>query len=352
MNLRKIMALVSAALVLSFSSLTFAEVQYLRLSQGRVMAYEHLVNNESTKAATLMLLPGVNRALTEKDASVQHLIKQGWNILLPSLTAQPLSIRGLEQFERPYFVSTDKIRVQDFAEDIEALVDSLGLNNVIPVSLSYSSAIAAYLNPETFPHIIETVPLGLAVEGDRQAAAAAELWESWLRLNPFMAPLWIRQSRDTAYKLHWSKIVDSNLLKNPLFYGSAPRVNDIKAGYVTLARATEDFDFTQWNFIEDERTRDFVFAGNEGSERQQNQLLVLQNYLATGKKVRVIVVQGSGHIMPTEHPVLYGAIVGALARKASTELVQFALIDATEDVKSVPWKGRESLESWIRGIQR
>jgi|GEM_PF-2330698 len=335
--------------VIFVSLKTWADVQYLRLARGKVVAYEYIEQNAS--GAALVLLPGVNRSLTPQDSSVRLLAQQGWNILMPSFSAHPLSIAGLDKNEIPYFTFDTNTRSAQFAEEVQALVQFLGIKKALPVTLSYSSSVGAYLNASLFPHVIETVPLGTALEADPEAARNSQLWENWLRLNPFMAPFWIRQFRDQAYTLHWSQTVDANLRRDPEFYGESPRVSDIKAGYVTIARAVEDFNFPAWDFRSEKRTRDFVLAGKENPERLKNQMEVLRRYIATGRPVRVVVVAPAGHILPTNQPEVYAGVVGLLARESRGEGVRFAVINSAENLKSVRWQSREALDQWIKENQ-
>ncbi|WP_413569438.1 alpha/beta fold hydrolase [Bdellovibrio sp. HCB117] len=336
--------------ILFVSAVSFAEVHYLPLGPGKVLAYEYV--EVSPSAPTLILLPGVNRGLSSNDTSVRLLIQQGWNLLLPSLPAHPKSIQGLKLSESPYFTYDSSVRSPDFANDVSELVHALGILRAVPVTLSYTSSVGAYLDAKEFPHIIETVPMAVPTESDPDAAKTAELWESWFKLNPFMAPFWIRQFRDQAYTSHWHKTVDKNLSADSDFYGENPRVSDIKKGYVTIARAAEDFDFTKWDFHSEQRTRDFVFAENENPERLKNQVEVLKRYLATGKPVRVILVQNVGHVLPTENPEVYAATLGLLLRQSRRAQTQFAVVSTAKSVESIEWKDRSALDAWIKENQR
>lgn len=328
----------------------FAEVQHLRLGRGKVIAYEHIVRNP--QGPTLILLPGVNRSLESSDRAVRLLLEKGWNLLMPSLPAHPQSIAGLDKYETPYFAMNNTIRAKDFAADIEILAAELKVDKAIPITLSYSSSVGAFLNPKVFPHVIETVPLGTAMETDPEAQKNTETWENWLRLNPFMAPFWIRQFRDQAYSTHWSKVVDGNLKNNPDFYGTNPRVGDIKNGYVTIARAVEDFNFPDWDFTAETRTRDFVIAGSENPERLKNQVEVIKKYLASGKPVRVVVVEGAGHIMPTDKPALYVGVLNLLSTQGRQGSVQFAVVKDAETLQTLKWSDGYALERWLRENQR
>ena len=336
--------------VFLLSCVAAAEFKSLRLGPGKVIAYQHVVNNP--EGPTLILLPGVNRALYWGDDSVRALSSQGWNLLMPSLTSHPRSIQFLGKSEVPYFLFDKSIRVKDFANDIEELVESLKINKAIPVSLSYSSSVAAYLNPKKFPHVIETVPLGIATEANPEAAKNAELWEGWLRMNPFMAPFWIRESRDAAYSMHWGKTVDANLKSDPTFYGDNPRVNDIKSGYVTIARAVEDFNFSKWDFNSENRTRDFVFGERENPERLKNQIEVLKNYIASGKPVRVVVVAKAGHVLPSDRPSVYSGVVSLLASQSRKGNIQFAFVDSADGLATLNWKDQSALKQWIQENSR
>lgn len=333
---------------LLFVSLTAtAEIQHLRLGPGKVIAYEHLVANEG--APTLVLLPGVNRALTADDPAVEILLNSGWNMVLPSLPAHPESIRGLKRDEDPYYRGTTSVRVNDFAKDIDQLLTHLKVKKVIPVSLSYSSAVAAYMDPVKYPHVIETVPMGNQEESNPQAAAIRELWENWFRLNPYMAPFWIRQFRDQGYWAVWGMDVNDRLSQDPEHFGASPRVWDIKSGYVTIARASEDFDFTHWDFAAEDRTRDFVLAGSEDPVRMKNQVIALKNYLKTGRPTRVIVVEGVSHILPSVAPELYANILAHLASSPQGSQTRFMIIGG-EGHNRNQWLGREALEAWMKTV--
>lgn len=333
--------------LLVFVSLPFAqaEVRYLNMDSGKVMAYEFV--GHSVTNPTLILLPGVNRSLGSQDRAVQLLLQQGWNVLLPSLPAHPLSIAGLKKNETPYFTLSTQIRVQDYAQDMETLVDTLKIKNVVPVSLSYSSAIGAYLNPKKFPRVIDTVPLVIATETNPESAAQAKRLEDLAMLNPFLGPFWVRNFRDQAYYNHWSQTVNANIQADPSFYGDNPRVSDIKSGYVSIARAVEDFNFAEKDFSADSQWRDFVFAGQEEPLRLQNQILVLKNYIASGKPCRIVVIEKSGHVLPSDMPTAYALVIGALASTAPTQKIQFVSIRNTDDARALQWKGREALERWL-----
>ncbi|MEN0058175.1 MAG: alpha/beta hydrolase [Bdellovibrio sp.] len=340
--MKQIFVLFSLILVAITSS---AEVQYFRLGRGKVIAYEYILNQQN--GPTLILLPGVNRALEEGDATVRQLARQGWNLLMPSFPSHPASIQGLNKDEAPYFMMSTRTRVQDYAEDIETLVDYLNIKQAIPVTLSYSSAVGAYLNPKKFPHLIETVPLGTALEATTESLRQqAALTEGWMRMNPIMAPVWIRQYRDLGYRTVWAKRVDDNLRADPEYYGPRPRVSEIKSGYVDIARAVEDFDLTKWNFGEENRTRDFVFAGREEATRMNNQVRALKSYMATGRPVRVVVVSSVGHVMPTESPAIYATLLNLLSTQTRISTAQFAVV-SPYSFTSVVWQDRTALDQWI-----
>ncbi|WP_050792889.1 alpha/beta fold hydrolase [Bdellovibrio bacteriovorus] len=343
--MKKIALFISVLLV---SLTAAAKVQHLRLGTGKVIAYEHIQTNKAS--STLILLPGVNRSLSADDRSVQLLAEQGWNLLLPSLPAHPLSIEGLSAGETPYFLYDSSLRAVDFASDIEKLVAALKIKQAIPVTLSYTSTVGAYLNPKLFPHVIETVPLGIPTETNPEAARNAQLWENWLRMNPVMAPFWIRQSRDQAYSKHWGAVVDANLARDPDYYGANPRIADIKSGYVTIARAAEDFDLTKVDYKANAVTRDFVLAGQENSERLKNQIVALKNYLRSGKPARVMVVANAGHVLPSESPSVYAAAIGVLAQQPVSAGVSFMVVRKAADVHKAQWQGASELEAWMDGI--
>jgi pimeloyl-ACP methyl ester carboxylesterase len=336
--------LISVFVLIAFS--VQAEVRYFNLRPGKMMAYEWLKNSEAMP--TLILLPGVNRSLSGSDRSVKYLAAQGFNLLLPSLPAHPLSIHGLDKNISPYFLLDGQIRSNEFARDIESLVGYLEIKKAIPVTLSYSSSVGIFMNQSRFSFMIESVPMVDPLEGDAKAAQSTNEWEKWLKLNPMVATFWIRQFRDAAYYSHWGKIVDSNLQRDPHYYGESPRVSDIKFGYVTIARASEEFNLKNWNFHQDHRTHDFILAERENPERLQNQRIVIQNYLSAGKAVRVVVIGNAGHILPTERPEVYAEVLSLLSRQIHKGGVQFARVDSLDDISNLKWQGADALKKWIQ----
>lgn len=323
---------------------SFADVEYFRMGKGQVMAYEY-VSVENAKG-TLILLPGVNRGLTARESAVVRLKNQGWNVLLPSLPSHPLSIRGLETTETPDFAS--ETRVQDYARNLEALVEGLDIHNAIPVSLSYSASISSYLDSHRFSRIIDTVPIVTATETNPEAAEAAQSIESVMLLNPFLGPFWVRNFRDYNYRNYWKRTVTQNLESSPGMYGPSPRVESIIDGYVAIARAVEDFDFTQINFSQDEQIRDFIIAGKEHPLRLQKQLQVLQNYVASGKPCRIVVVQNAGHILPSDQPTAYANIIAQLAATSDRQnQIEFALVKNNSESESLQWQGPEAFYNWL-----
>jgi pimeloyl-ACP methyl ester carboxylesterase len=322
-----------------------AEVRYHVFGPGKVMAYEWM--GKTKKNPTLILLPGVNRALMSSEPAAQELMKQGWNILLPSLPTHPLSIAGLAVTEVPYFKYDNTSRVQHFAQDISDLVVALKIQNAIPVSLSYSSGISAHLDPQAFPRVIDTVPLVTANETNPAAEAMTNQLKAAASLNPFMGPFWLRATLDQAYTAHWSKTVTSNNASNPGFYGENPRLLDIISGYVAIARAIEDFDFSEKDFSADTQTRDFVIAEQEEPLRLKKQIVVIKNYLQSGKPCRVVVIKNSGHIAPADQPELYMRTVDFLAGTQMRGSFQFKEVQTPSDFKSSAWQGLAEFEAWI-----
>lgn len=328
---------------------TLADVQFFKPERGQAMAYELIMSDDNSQI-TLMLLPGVNRGLMAEDSAVKELKKWGWNILIPSLPSHPLSLQGLDKYEYASFPSSE--RVEDYALKMEALVDHLGLQTVIPVSLSYSSSVGASLNPQRFPHVIDTVPLVTAMETSPHLAAYMAQMESLAMLNPFLGPLWVRGFRDQSYRTHWSSTVYQNLSANSQMYGPSPRTSDIIDGYVAIARAVEDFDFAAKDFSQDNQIRDFVLAELEEPLRLEKQLQVLQNYLQTGKPCRVVVVKGAGHVLPSDKPTLYAHVVSGLAHNPAAGPVQFAIVSSAKNAKQIQWGGLRELENWMSSVQK
>jgi pimeloyl-ACP methyl ester carboxylesterase len=286
-------------LVSAFSSLSFAQVKYFKVQSGQYLTYE--LQERPSARATLVFLPGINRGLqfeTEKKF-FSAFTDEGFNVLTITSSLHPRSIAIIPGNES-FFAQKKTVTSKDLAKEVEALMKSLRIQRPIAISLSYSASILAELDPAKFSGFIEMVPLTDPLDGDDATKRALRDQQDFMMLNPFLAPS-IRFQRDYAYQTYWSAQVDANLKANPSQYGSKPRVDDIKKGYASLARASEAYRLKN---VKMAAPRHFILAEGELESRLEVQwgVAVKENQKSQGKS-SVVVVADAGHILPSENPV-------------------------------------------------
>lgn len=281
-----------------FSSVAMAEVKTFQLAPGKILTYELSVNPQATE--TLVLLPGINRGLqfdTEKAFFSSPALKK-YNVLAITSSLHPRSINSLKTQEE-FYGNSAAASSRDLALEVEKLVTQLKVAKPIVVSLSFSSSILAQMNPKIFAGFIEMVPMTDPLDGEDATKKFYRDQQDFMMLNPFLAPS-IRYQRDLAYQSFWSNQVDSLLQSNPHQYGNNPRVDDIKAGYVDLARSSESYRLSR---VQMKSVRHFILAANELEDRMKTQLQVaVQENQKNNGKASLVVVSDSGHILPSENP--------------------------------------------------
>ena len=341
----KIQLLLSILLV---STLGFAKAIEFRAGAGQVMAVDLFLPKEP-KQATFLLLPGVNRGLLPTDQAVTKLRGLGFGVALFNLSEQPLSIAKLANNEQPLFLKQNK-SLSDLAVDTQKLAkfirQQIGAESkIIPVSLSYTGAISARL--KDFDLIIDVVPMTSSaganpdLEKYRDSLKLAEFW------NPIFGPSVTRSLLDSAYRTKWEPQADKMIEQFDL---PKARKEEMVLGYTSLSRASEGFVWPEAMPNQGGTRRIFILAGDDSKVLLKNQLETFSKYLDSQSNALLILVQKSGHVIPSEQPEIY---VQILSQIASGELnLKSAVIELTpgQPSQSLVWTGIEAqkqLKIWI-----
>ena len=292
--------LMKSFILLSFliSFTARANVLEFKMSLGRVVTAEY----QKVKGAkeTLVLLPGINRSLEMKSESkfFQAAADYKVNVLTIATSSHPRSISALGTNETPVFLE-NTMTLKDYAAEVEFVIAQLKIVKPFVASLSYSSAILNELDSKKFAGFIEMVPMGDPVEGADSLTKSARDYQDFLMLNPFMTGF-VRSQRDSAYNSTWTKSVNARLEADPDFYGPNPRTDDIIAGYVSLARAAENF---RLNRVEFPVRKHFILVDQEEEERFNLQLKAVQTENADFQgSMGFFIVAKSGHVLPSDQP--------------------------------------------------
>lgn len=314
-----------------------SEVLEFKMSEGRVVTAEYV--KVSGAEETLVMLPGINRSLEKKSENkfFQAAKKYKVNVLTIATSSHPRSISALALEETPVF-QDHRMTLKDYADEVEFVIAKLKIAKPFVSSLSYSTAILNYLDAKKFAGFIEMVPMGDPVEGADALIKSGRDYQDLLMLNPFMVGF-VRSQRDSAYRSTWTKSVQARLKSDPDFYGPNPRIDDIIEGYVSLARAAEDFRLNRINFPV---RKHFILVDREEEERFSLQLKAVQTENADFKgSAGFLIVAGSGHVLPSDQPESTFKAVTSIMEMTRAHVYQSGIIAGETFVEFTPAQKKE-----------
>ncbi|MFN7728081.1 MAG: hypothetical protein ACK5P7_02880 [Bdellovibrio sp.] len=310
------------------------------LGKGRHLTVQS-IQPATKNDPVLLMMPGVNRGLLATDPTVAMLAAQGFGVVVFHMSPQPLSVATLAKGERPAF-RDQNLTLRDLAAEVEFLAArtkiQMGVENVIPVSLSYTGAVSPYL--KGFPLVFETVPMTSAAATNPQLERYRQLLKSGELFNPIFGPGITRSMLDSAYKQQWTKQVEA---MTEQFKLPAERRDDMIEGYTVLSRATEGFTWKDVKLPVETR-RVFMLAGNESAPLLRHQLETFIGLLKTQQNAVAILILESGHVLPSEQPVAYSSALkmvtagqlpfesGLVVIKPSTKEIQTFTGDAAHQM--------------------
>ncbi|OFZ29149.1 MAG: hypothetical protein A2622_13995 [Bdellovibrionales bacterium RIFCSPHIGHO2_01_FULL_40_29] len=283
-----------------------AEEGYVLIRTGEKVYFHSEIFD--SKAATFLMLPGIYRGLDRDDKIIKLFIKNKVNYVAIHFSGHPSSVLQLEKNETAIFKSGNGLTSQILADEVAAVSRVLEIKRPIIVSLSYSSTVVQYLDPQVFPVAIETAPLGAFGEEDPVGTAQRKAWADWLKLWPGNY-LWVQAATDKAYRDHWSVEASERAANYP-----GINVTALTEGYMAMARAIEDYDIRTQDFLKSPR-RIWVLAENEDEFRRQlqDEAVAISNQVLQ-RADKSIVVSGSGHNIPMEQPQAYYKVLMGLMK--------------------------------------
>ncbi len=299
----KLISLPIVVLFLSNIAIASDSLQALKVASGHYIAFEkHEVSN--LEAPTLILLPGINRALDSRDEFIQILKRQRtFNFVTLHSSLHPESVQLIPASETPYFQLGD-VSAVDLANEVLVLVKKLKIKNPVFVSLSYSSLISSELAKLTKSgFIIEAAPMIRYDESDLSGSQTVTFWKNWFNAFPVVGGAWSNAFLKQTYGRYWAAKVDQQLEEmDPAL--SARRSHFIQ-GYTQLSLAADGFDYREQN-LKVGLKRYFILAEMEEPTRaefQSDAILQYQNERQVSDNV--FVIKDSGHIIPSDEPKQY-----------------------------------------------
>jgi hypothetical protein len=290
------------------NSANFEKLNF-NISPNRLISIEVMEAKEASHP-TFLFLPGVNRGLLSDEAALQALAEQGFGIVTMNFSTQPFSVSQLPADVSPEFLAKS-YSLEELGTEVTALTNELknkyGMKNIIPVSISFSSAVSSTI--PNFPLMIDAAPMSAAaavnpqLENYRLSLKAAEMF------NPIYGPGITRSLLDQTYYTTWSKQVDAIVSHFEL---NADRKPDMIKGYTVLSRAAEGF---VWDLKKTKPTtkRIFILGKKDSSTLLKSQLELVSKALDAGADVMAFIVNEAGHVIPNDQPQAYANILNYVA---------------------------------------
>lgn len=284
------------------------KLKSFKVKNGQYIAFEsHILDNQK---ATLILLPGINRGLDSRDEVIRLARKMKLNFVALHFSLHPESLLKIPSQETPAF-KLQSYSSATLASEVEALITGLKIYKPIIVSLSYSSTVSSELaKTGRYPLIIETAPMIRFDEADPQGGAVTEYWVNFFNLNPFLGPFFSSYFIKNTYSQYWSSKLNSILESYP---ETAPVKSLMVQAYTELSYAAHGFDYRKQSFKEN-TFRFFILGEQELEARyafQQEAIALYQK--ATSRANASVVVEGAGHIIPSDVPEAYLQILKEFA---------------------------------------
>lgn len=257
---------------------------------------------------TLILLPGIFRGFLPNEEILTVLSRRKVNWIAMHTSRHPESV--LRGTHNPLLRQASS---QTLAMEISNLKDALKIKKPILVSLSYSASIIPFIDPHAFPVVIETAPMGTALENN-PPSPYYESWRQWMGMFPIFGNMLIQSQEYWAYRGYWLQQT-ANLTKTHPRY--TEKQSAIAEGLAQLAYAGRGFDLRQQDFANGPK-RFWILGKKENKTRRsiQNQAVKLYEQ-QTGHENSSYEIEDAGHVIPNENPVEYVKVLSQLVQKLS-----------------------------------
>ncbi len=320
----------------SFGGTTHAafESGILSISQtASTVAYESDIRDP--ESVTLILMPGIYRGWNRnsQDQILQELSQRKINWVAFQFSGHPLS--RIQSSANP---SQNSITTEFLAEESLALALELGIRHPLFVPLSYSSAASSHFLSTDVELLIETAPL---VEQDETDVGSSQLVKSnnlfcssvMMQWTPYCVA-WQSQ-KSLYYSSYWSTYVSGLVTLYPELQDDAV-FSSVVEGYMSMAQAVENYDYTETDFSEGPR-RLFILGENEEPARLALQLAAIEEYQSqTNHTPYVFVIREAGHVIPSDQPVAYAAVLSRVIKNQLPEKPGVYAVTVEGEIESSP----------------
>lgn len=259
-------------------------------------------------APTLILLPGIFRGFLKDDAYLKALNSKKVNWVSWHTSRHPESM--MLSHANPW---ARQVTSEDLAQEVLVLKRALKIKNPVLVTLSYSASIIPFIDAKEFPILIETAPMGQALEND-PPSPYYEAWRQWMGMFPIFGNFVVQNQQYWAYRGYWAQQTATLTQTHPQYQNFQ---RPIAEGLAQLAYASRDFDLRRQDFAKGP-LRFWILGQNENPVRKAIQLEAIKLYeVQTGQKNTFIEIQGAGHVVPSENTEAYVKVLSDLVQKLS-----------------------------------
>ena len=268
-------------------------------------AITRILDNE---LPTLILLPGIFRGFLKDEEYLKVLNRRkiNWVSWHTSRHPESMMIGQPDPWNR-------QVTSQDLAQEVVLLKRALKIKNPILVTLSYSASLIPYMDPKEFPIVIETAPMGQALENN-PPSPYYEAWRNWMGMFPVFGNMVVQSQEYYAYRGFWAQQTTQLLQTHPQYQNYQ---KPIAEGLAQLAYASRDFDLRRQDFANGP-LRFWILGKKENPVRKAIQLEAIKLYEAQkGQTNSYIEIQDAGHVVPNESPQAYVKVLSELVQKLS-----------------------------------
>ncbi len=255
---------------------------------------------------TLILLPGIFRGFLPNEDFLQVLNRRKLNWVAWHTSRHPESM--MLGNPAPWLT---QVTSQNLANELVTLKKTLKIKRPILVTLSYSASIIPYIDASVFPVVIETAPMGRALENN-PPSPYYESWKQWMGMFPIFGQYVVANQEYWAYRGYWYQQT-MDLAQTHERY--APFLKPISEGLAQLAYAGRQFDLRSQDFAKGPK-RFWILGQRENQTRKAIQKQAIRLYEEqTGHQNSMIEIEEAGHIIPNENPTSYVKVLSELVQK-------------------------------------
>jgi hypothetical protein len=257
----------------------------------------------------LLLEPGARRPLYPNELGYMALVNKGYGVVSFSYSRQPFSLQ-IESSEGRSPIRNTDLKFEDLIKETNLVTQSLaemGIHNVIPVSLSFSSSISPYI--KGYPLVIETAPMTswAAAVPNPNLVKNRKMLQAWQLWNPFFGPAIVRHQLDDVYRKNWEEGVDAEIKKLGL---DPKKRSEYLDGWTQLTRSAEDRDWSQVQLSPETRRVFMVSLFNESPRLLRSQLETYQKQVMGLREDNLLIaIRDTGHFIPIQTPLLFAGII-------------------------------------------